>query len=210
MRRAFESEHEMPPNADDINAVLSRASRYLCFPCTAPGVSTLEVLSHDGGFYSVHSLRTKQQDSVYFTSSPIKIEFSEPDIDIDSTIVLHNFATVQLCLSRVFPTLAGVDRLRQGAYTVATMAHATLSIVLTEHNPESSRKTILEMFLKERRAILVVAAVIQTIAQILDEAQLYDIAQEYHGKLALLGSFIHQVVKAEGSVAFCFASAAAA
>lgn len=111
------------------DSMLEKASRYLASPKSLACSSHLVTLSdHNGVGSGMETFGVLDRPDR--TLHAIRIEsfgIDERDVDIDSAIVLHNFALAHLLLSRVVCTGGQRQRFREGAEKVSALAYRTLS-----------------------------------------------------------------------------------
>lgn len=172
--------------------LLEQAYRRIATPSPVPGKSAIEVLTSSGLSSTVTSIMHRRHDGGHFPACfPIKIEnFQSEDvnIDLDSSIVLHNFATAYLCLSRVASTRRLAHHYRDAALKLAKLAHMTLSDLIKSYTHEELDNRLIG----DSNIVLIAASVLNTIVRIqLESGKIRDASVSFQ-RLRLLGTVANE------------------
>lgn len=193
MRGVFDSTPLSRRNQRDrarhCTVLLEKAYHRTAHPQPAPGHSMVEILSPSGTLAAISSLLHRHGPALLPPCFPIKIENFDQEArnaDLDSAMVLHNFATAHLCLSRFAPTALRAIFLRKAALRLAKLSHQALSNVIVVYH----ERFLDESVLGEANLVLIAGSVLNTIVRIQLESGQLDGAEEAYRKLRLLGSVV--------------------
>jgi hypothetical protein len=163
-----QNEHDVPvPLADEVK----RAYRRLAQGKREIVSISIEVIADDDGFCSIKNLKKNLTHSSNFSICyPIRIDSFNSDmhcLDFHSGIVLHNFSTAHLCLSRL-PALSPkrAQKLRDGAYKVGCLANKTLAKLILDDN----EATFCGQVLQETSLFIATLATLKTLVSVLHES----------------------------------------
>jgi tetratricopeptide (TPR) repeat protein len=188
LKRVFEPDRQDSPTSSAsstceayMDEALNRAFQRLSSLQVEMDASHIEVLSHDGGLSSIPAVCPLSGPSLAF---PVTIENLEGEekrnVDLESAILLHNFATAHFCLSRVSNTRAAAKRLRNGALSLASLGHKILSSMMKGYS------AVDQLTLQDEPVFLVEVAALQNLTQVLTELGRISEAQESYRRLVLL------------------------
>ena len=187
---------------------LEQAYRRTAAPRSAPGKSFVEILSSTGLTSTVTSIMHRHGRDQFPPCFPIRIEnfqTEERNVDLDSSIILHNFATGYLCLSRVAPSRCQAHYCRAAALKLAKLAHLTLSDMIKACSKQELDSTLLG----DCNLVLIAASVLNTIVRIQLECGKITEAGESYQRLRMLGTVVSDSTGRNGGLDEDAAAAAA-
>ena len=112
----------MKPALSDVEVKIENAAKRLANPQPFPLVLPTSVVSHDGSLQ--YSAMKSALTHNAFCAVPIRIEPSclQEDTDLDSTILLYNFAIAHICMAKLTECTADIEQFREGSLKLLQMA----------------------------------------------------------------------------------------
>ena len=167
--------------------MLARAARRLASPKSLVCSSQLVTISDDGGVTAINSFPSvNQRDRTVYAVAIEHFCLDERDVDVDSAIILHNFALSHLLLSRVAKVERYAQQLRLGAQKVSALAYRTLSAMMVARN----ERELEDLVILNPTLFLTAVSVLHSMVQILVESELPSRARQSSQRLSMLKAAI--------------------
>ncbi|EEC43797.1 predicted protein [Phaeodactylum tricornutum CCAP 1055/1] len=182
------------------NAVMGKANRRMARANPERGGSFVETIGRDRVVsvrvpFLWHQHPGTSPAVVSLPCFPIRVEDfdeCERDLDLDAAMVLHNFATAQLCLSRITSQSSRAQRCRTASCRSAELAYAALAETITAANNQRWWGSEGHLGKAENVALLSVCILNTMIRAQMESGKLLE-AGESHERLRLLQVAVKEV-----------------
>jgi hypothetical protein len=192
MKRVFRPRSTSEESTCSAEAKVHRAVRRMANPQPVPSAVAIDVISHGGATSHPSSLASilRGSSSAAFTF-PIRIEATDLDSpedrdpDLESSIMLYNFALGHLCMAKVAKS---PTKLQEGALKLFNMAYSIIS-----NQNGLSRLSEGEMRRIRETRLLLSVVVMSNVVRVFSEMGRNTEADESYQRLVRLGTVINEM-----------------
>ena len=183
---------------DDIQTKIDMATKRLMSPQPVPSTLPVTILSHDGSllYSSMKSVLTQGDFcAVLVRIEPLDLRSPEhQDTDLESAIILYNFAIAHICMAKHSDSTTDVKQFREGSLKLLEMACdiAAEEVPCKDRMEEEENDDDSEDKFGELRLLLSAAALKNLIEVLADMGRIAE-ATEYHQRFIILGNSLDEM-----------------